>query len=177
MKLARILPVIFVLSPLAACDGEPTVVEGTLEISCPLLVVCDENFDYRAYHYRNERVSVYLSFDPSVVSNRSLESYQSALDYIDLRIYFPDQGYDDGDREAKSVYMEKLVRSDAFAGFEGFVDDRLTWSMEGRMDELIEMRYSRDPDCSSDDMGGVCWEYSDVDIAYDIQFDLIVPPS
>ena len=152
-------------------SSSPTTL-GTLEIACPIGVVCDENFDYRAYRLDTDELYLSLSFDPSIVLDRDLESLQEAFNYANLRLRFPDRSDDENVR----YYAQDRdpIRELTFTSFE---DSRLRFSLSGEFDRVTEETSDdSNPDCSTGDILGLCYRDLDADISYDIEFDLEIPP-
>jgi len=61
---------------------EITIDSGALQVSCPVGVLCDENFDYWAV--RGGDTPVYISFEASVLRSFDREGLQAALRYVSV---------------------------------------------------------------------------------------------
>jgi hypothetical protein len=61
-----------------------------LAISCPGGVVCNEDYIYRAFEYRDNDRWIYINFKPQVVNNYGLDSFKNNFNYLNLKIEFPE---------------------------------------------------------------------------------------
>jgi hypothetical protein len=64
--------------------------EGTASVSCPIGETCDASYFYHAYTYRDDHLSLYLSFAPNVVGATSVEAFRESFDYANVFVYFSD---------------------------------------------------------------------------------------
>lgn len=144
------------------------LVKGEMSISCPLSVYCDENFDYRAYSGLNDSVGMYMSFEPAFSSNRSFESAKEAFKYLYFYIYHPSLFTD------SSIFYHgssSIIRAqDENNKFTDFSNDTLYGEVTYSFDNMTEEIQSRDPNCSSGDILGICYQLTNAPITYTIKY-------
>lgn len=142
---------------------------GGLSISCPGGVVCDENFDYRAFEYRDERVWMYMSFDPGVVNNYNLESFRNNFNYVNFRIQFPEKS----SSSVEAYYNTRdPLREIIFTSYEN-------GKLKGEVIVPIKdiTLKNRDPQCTymvDATLPDYCYEEEEVNLELRITFDLTV---
>lgn len=64
--------------------------DAGLRVSCPVAVLCDADFDYRAYRGSWDGFSMYMSFSPDVIGHLDdLEAVREAFAYVNFDLGFP----------------------------------------------------------------------------------------
>lgn len=162
-KQFRMPLLIFISMPvLMGCgdDQEMEYAENMCSISCPEGVVCDGNFDYRAYMCKKDNILIYISFNPKIVSNYSLSNFEQYFNYYNLWIYFPER-----DTRKKKVYYinrDPILDSPIVDYADGIIRLRIS----GVIDK-ITTEISRKKNCQSGDVTGICYEVEEANIPYD----------
>lgn len=160
--------------PLALTVGASDDNCETLAIQCPVGAVCDENFRYRAYAFEGRDLRVYLSFDPDVVRNYSLESFRENFNYLNFSILFPEKATADSKfyynnrnpiRELGTISEEGLEFT-----MDSYENGVLKGVIAGTIHEITEAITSNDPDCMTDDIAGLCFRSHEVNIPFSVEY-------
>jgi SH3-like domain-containing protein len=165
--------------------AQPLIINATnsknepgFQISCPENVICDEHFDYRAYMYRDNRVMIYLSFDPDVIGKSSYQSFVDNFNYANIWIYFPERATDSSTFYYQNRFPIRRLGQPNQDGviFEmiSFKDNRLTGSFSGTITRITEQISSNDPNCYTGDVRGLCYREHAANIPFTINFDLTI---
>jgi len=156
---------------------------GHLKIACPLGVICDENWDYRAHSYDDDNVNIYMSFGPELVNNYSLESLVESFNYFNLVIMFPDRSTEKTIVNFSSLDPLRELGSEVILmsttgmqlDFFNFEDGRLRGEIKGIMTELTHITEdANDPNCFTGDIRGICSTNEAVNIPFVLSFNLLV---
>jgi hypothetical protein len=146
-------------------------------ILCPKGVTCDKNYKYRAYWYSNEQASIYMSFNPLVVNNYSLEAFRKNFDYMDIRIYFPERNSEN--LKFYFSHFQPIRKLGAFSQeglrveFSDYANNRLKGKVEGIIDRITEhISNSANPECRTGDIRGECFRHESAQIHFILEFDL-----
>ena len=156
---------------------------GQFEIACPSGVACDGDSAYRAHHFSDDNVSLYMSFSPDLVDNYSYDNIVNSFSYADMRIRVPMLSSDNSDvyfhprdvlRELSfnaDIARTSSFRLDLHSYEEGYLSG--TWS--GTITELTELTQDlSDPDCHTYDEIGECYEAIPVHMPFIFTFNFKV---
>jgi len=157
--------------------------QGDLMISCPGGVVCDASFDYRAHHYEDEHIYLYLSFNPELVNDYSFDGLVEHFSYMNFNLKLP--SLSSGDTEVYFHHREPLselgvdnylTHTDGMLlQFHSYIDGTLTASVSGTITTITHRTEgSSEPDCITDDILGLCYEEQAVYMPFSVDFALKV---
>lgn len=146
-----------------------------LEISCPVGVICDENFTYRAYSFNNSELYFYISFNPGIIDNYSLESLRENFNYLDFRIYFPERNTANSEfyYSNRTPIWELNQPTDNNLEFtiDSYENGNMKGVIKGTITEITEFIQSDSPDCITDDMMGICYKYEEANIPFTVNYN------
>ncbi len=167
-------------------NTEPLVLEvgynpekcENLEISCPIGVVCDENFDYRAYKFENTRLFFYISFAPTIIDNYSLESFRDNFNYLNFYIYFPERNK----KNSQFYYFNKnpiwqlneSADNDLEFTLDSYENGNLKGVLKGTITEITNRIHSNSSDCMSGDEAGICFKTEEADMPFTVNFNFCI---
>lgn len=154
-------------------------VTGSLEVSCPLSVTCDENFEYRAYAGTVDSIDFYFSFAPGFVLHRSDADAKNLFKYMYLKLNFPSLASDTSRfyQNSPTLWNTPHDSLGVFHRIESFSGDTLRGSFRATFAGMVEYIESRDPDCVSGDILGICMKYhSRPDTTVTIRYALRLVP-
>jgi hypothetical protein len=151
-------------------------------MDCPQNVVCDQHYDYRAYRYEDDRVFLYLSFDPNVIGTSTYEELVSYYNYLNMEVRFPERTTTASRFFYANRYpVARLTEPNAdgvIVEFLAYEEHRLRGRISGTATRITEFRTSNQPGCRIDDQGGICFFDEPANIPFVITFDLtLVHPS
>lgn len=146
-----------------------------LPISCPGGVICDENYLYRAYLFQNSRIYFYISFDPSIIGDFSLESIREKFNYLNFGIYFPERET----TNSKFLYSHRgPIRqlnqtSDDNVEFtiDSYENGSIKGVIKGTIRKITESIQSNSPDCSTGDILGMCSKSEIANTPFEIKYN------
>ncbi|WP_189606128.1 hypothetical protein [Salinimicrobium marinum] len=160
--------------PLALTVGTSENNCEILKIKCPVGAVCDENFIYRAYSFEDRDLRIYISFDPDVVDNYSLESLRENFNYINFSILFPEKATADSRFYYSNRNPVRELGTVSEEGVEFTMDSYengvLKGVITGTINEITEAITSDDPDCMTGDIAGRCFESHEVNIPFSVVY-------
>lgn len=146
------------------------------EISCPVGEVCDENYLYRAYSYDDEDIHLSISFNPEIVGNYSLASFEENFEYIDFQIYFPEKNTGDSIFYFKNLNPVRQLGRTSSEGlkftFNAYENGNIQGAIEGTITTITEYIKSDSLDCFTDDIMGICYTSEEANIPFNITFNL-----
>ena len=151
---------------------------GPLPQSCPLAVTCDESFDYHAYAGEVDSLSLYLSFKPGIVKDKSPEGVLAAFNYMYFTLAFPSLKTDSSVFYVTSPPLfGKVNDSTSFKSeITKYENGKLYGRLRFPVRYLRERIESRSPDCYAGDMLGICYKTLDlkrrIDYVIDFEVDL-----
>ena len=148
-------------------------IAGSLKQSCPGGVLCDENFDYHAYAGEIDSVSLYISFKPAMVKDKSAEGVLAAFNYLYFTLSFPSLATD-----SSIVYVTSQAlfgRTNDSSSFKSEVTGYANGKLRGRIafpvERLTEKITSRAPGCIAGDIAGICYKSLDLGNRIDYVID------
>lgn len=145
-------------------------------MSCPLNVVCDQHFDYRAYTYEDDRVFLYLSFDPDVIATSTYDGLIKHYNYLNMEVRFPERATATSRFYYANRYpVERLTKPNAdgvIVEFFTYEESRLRGRISGTATHITEFRTSNEPSCRVGDQGGMCFFDEPAELPFVITFDL-----
>jgi hypothetical protein len=154
-------------------------VVGQLKQFCPLAVTCDENYEYHAYAGDVDSISLYLSFKPGIVKDKSSQGVLAAFNYLYFTLSFPSLATD-----SSVVYVTSSAlfgRKNDSTMFKSEVTGYENGKLRGRfsfpVQQLIERIHSGDPGCFDGDEGGICYRTRNlknrIDYVIDFEVELV----
>ena len=168
----------FVSGPLALTVGASENNCEILEIKCPVGAVCDENFTYRAYSFEDRDLRVYLSFDPGVVDNYSLESFRENFNYLNFSILFPEKATADSRFYYSNRNPIRDLGTTSGEGLEftmnSYENGLLKGVIAGTIHEITEAITSNDPNCMTGDIAGQCFRSHEVNIPFSVEYSFCI---
>ncbi len=157
-------------------QSKELLIVGRIGQSCPVAVKCDETFDYHAYSGEVDSLKLYLSFNPSIVTNKSPENILSAFHYLYFKFSFPSLNTDSstvfvfsptlyGRMSDTSGYKSEVIK---------FENGKLYGRLSFPVQELVEEIHSKSESCFTGDMLGICRKTRklNVPIHYVINYEL-----
>ncbi|RUO24370.1 hypothetical protein CWE09_10885 [Aliidiomarina minuta] len=156
---------------------------GQFEISCPVNVTCDADFNYRAHTFSDDNLSMYMSFSSELVGNYSYSNIVENFSYTYMRIEVPSL-----DSDNSEVYFQPLEvlrdlsfdadihRTSSFRlDLHDFEEGYLSGTWTGIITELTEETEDlSDDDCHADDIMGECYEVIPVTMPFTLRFNFEV---
>ena len=144
--------------------------ESGLIIFCPFGVTCDENYHHRAFTYRDDRYYLYMSFEPNIVNNYSLNNFKKYYTGDNhINIQFPELG-------SRSTYVEYQPRDNQEIVFTDYKEGRLKGEIRVPVEKVNvisknrECHYADDPSPPS-----YCRKTLPYNKLIRIKFDFTVP--
>jgi hypothetical protein len=157
--------------------GENTEKGEKLEIACPVGVRCDENFDYRAYYFNNTHFYFYISFDPNIINNYSLESFREYFNYLNFSIYFPERNTTNSEFLYSNItpvrQLNKYENNIEFT-IDSYENGNIQGTIKGTITEIDEVIHSDSPDCYIGDMLGICIETEEANIPFRVNYSFLI---
>ena len=180
----KILFSLFVVLAMTSCitnspndtQSKELIVVGRLNQSCPIAVKCDENFEYHAFSGDIDSLNLYLSFNPTIVNDKSSANILAAFTYLYYKFSFPSLKTDSstfyvtspalfGRMNNSSTYNSEVTKYE-----NGKLYGTITFSVK----QLTERVESRSENCYSGDILGICYRTKDLEnqIDYTIKYEL-----
>ncbi len=151
-----------------ASGVELTIDEGSLHVHCPIGVLCDRSFDYFAVKGGSPRV--YLSFDPAVLDNVTLESLRGNFRYMNFSV----PAFEDGSWKVV-LQPSGLSRREANeVTIDGYDNGRIQLTLRTTASELSAVDTSCQVPADAP-MPAACFEHRAVEIPVVIHVDLPMP--
>ena len=161
-------------------EGETLEIQldGEAEIACPQGVVCDENFDYRAFTVVQDGLRLRLSFDAALANEISLDLLEEHFNVASLNYAPPEL-----QSEAWSFGLGgdvALRPEDNAVEFTGWEDGRaqgeIRTTLSGLRGRVVESD-DANPECFMMDtaLPEECTVHSEVDVPLVVFFDLVLP--
>jgi hypothetical protein len=154
-------------------------VVGRLRQFCPLTVTCDENYDYHAYAGDIDSLSLYLSFKPGIVKDKSGAGVLAAFDYMYFTLSFPSLKTDSSTVYVSSHALFGRVNDSTLFKHEiiKYENGKLYGRIAFPVQQLTERVVSRSPDCIAGDELGLCYKTRDlknrIDYVIDYEVELV----
>lgn len=170
---------LFLVSCVTDPDGarsEHLTVAGQLKQSCPLMVTCDENFEYHAYAGDIDSLNFYFSFKPGIVKDKSSEGVLAAINYLYFTLSFPSLATDSSVFYVRSptLWGRKNDSLPFKSEITGYANGKLRGRVVFPVQQLTERIESRAPGCSAGDIAGICYKPRDLKnpINYVLDFEV-----
>lgn len=142
--------------------------DGPLAIYCPFRERCGENKIYRAYEFRDQRLTLYISFDSAIINHYSLSSFQNNFDYVNVFLKSPALSpISDGGE----YHNQDPIRSIKFTSFENGV---LSGTIEGFIDVIVFRDYFDECGIQDAPLPPGCYRTVEENRPLEINFELTV---
>lgn len=134
------------------------MVTGSLNVSCPIAVTCDEKFDYRAYSGTVDSIDFYFSFAPEFVLHRSDADAKLHFKYVYLELNYPSMATDTSrfSQVLPDIWKTPYDSLGTFHRIDSFSGDTLRGTIRTTFRGLYEHIESLDPNCYAGDIKGIC---------------------
>lgn len=143
---------------------------GMMKISCPVNVLCDENYGYRAYSGNVPSLRFYASFESKIAKDLSASSIIKNFSYVSYRIYFPILNR--GKWKLSSVFDSVLEKSSKDIKWQQRNDGKIQLTIVGKINEIwadLDEPRCKTVDDAPDQPD--CCASIPVDISYEIVVD------
>ena len=163
-----------------ANDGEPLEIHLETEavVGCPVGVVCDENFDYRAFLVAEQGLRLRLSFDGVLATEITLELLEEHFNLVTLSYAPPEiqtsQWYYHVGRDVVLRAEDEAIQ---FTGWsDGRAQGEIQTTLSGLYGRLLEGE-GANPECFMMDtsLPEECTVQLDVEVPLVVTFDLAMP--
>lgn len=155
---------------------EPDPEEG-LRVSCPVGVLCNRDFSYRAYSFRGDGLRLRFSFDASVVGDLRLASLRDNFEYANYSLAF--ESLSTRDWVVVDGTFDRVIRADSQRiEWLAFQDGRLQANIMGTIGKLRARSSSKDCRRVADGATPqVCDLTVEANIPFVIQLDVALEPT
>ena len=158
-------------------EGEnPTKTEfiGTISQNCPVGVICDTSFGYLDYSGTIDSLKIYLSFKSQWLNNRTYQGVVDNFNYLYFSLHLPSRENDSVFYyyNQNAVWGHKFDSSSVYSCITGYNNDTLSGIIKVKFQYLNKVMHSRDSNCRTGDIAGICTEMLDEPAEYIIQYKI-----
>lgn len=168
----------FISEPVALTVGTNENNCERLKIKCPVGVVCDENYSYRAYSFEDDELLFYISFDSQIVDNYSLQSFRDHFGYLNFTIFFPEKATANSkfyySNRAPVGELEEPSEEGVEFSIDSYENGVIKGIITGTINRITEVITSDAPECRTGDISGICAEYHEADIPFSIEYSFCI---